>query len=111
MQLADYLTKDVIKAINYARKKYPNTDYPVYKDPKLKPLIKFRKEAGQLKENELEIMYNEYVKTHGVVSIEDKLNFIRCARIDGIKVKKALHMIGKSQSWYQRMRDKRGHLN
>lgn len=109
--MADYLTKDVIKAINYAHEKYPNSDYPIYDDPKLKPLIKFRKKAGQLKENDLEVMYNQYVKTHGVVSIDDKLNFIRSARIDGIKVKKALHMIGKSQSWYQRMRDERNHLN
>lgn len=108
--MADYLTKDVIKAINYARKEYPNSDYPIYDDPKLKPLIKFREKAGQLKENELEMIYIQYVKTHDVISIDDKLKLIRSARVDGIKIKNALRIIGESQSWYQRMREK-NHLN
>lgn len=103
--MADYLSKDVMRAIKYAESHYPNCDYPIYDDPQLMPLVDFRDHTKELTETEKVARYAAYAKKHHVNSIKEIMDMVRYAKIDGVRVEHVLQIVGKTQSWYQKMRD------
>ena len=103
--MADYLSKDVMRAIKYAESHYPNCDYPIYDDPHLTPLVEFRKHTRELTEPQKVAKYAAYAQSHHVNSIKEIMDMVRYAKIDGVRVEHILRIVGKSQSWYQKMRD------